>query len=84
MLKVRNEQEKEKQIRKKEAEYKEIVARMAEKILNENEDVLGKETVEMAKAEITGKDKKQESNNKEEKTNEQKKVKRAGRPRKTA
>ncbi len=84
VLKVRNEQEKEKQIRKKEAEYKEIVARMAEKILNENEDVLGKETVEMAKAEITGKDKKQESNNKEEKTNEQKKVKRAGRPRKTA
>lgn len=84
VYKVKDEQEKERQLKQKEKEYMDIVEKMAKTILEENQDVLGFETVERAKDVITNekKDNKKESEAKE--TNEQKKVKRAGRPRKTA
>ena len=72
---VRFEQEKERELRQKEQDYKDIVSRMAARILEDNENVLGSNVVEKAKEKLE---------NKEEKTDEQKKVKRAGRPRKTA
>ena len=75
VLKVRNEREKERELKQKEKEYKEIVAKMAASILEENEDILGADIVNSAKETLE---------NKEEKANVQKKVKRAGRPRKTA
>lgn len=84
VYKVKREQEKEREIRRKEQEYKQIVARMAAELLEENKNVLGNETVERAKEEVTKEENKDDLKSKEEKTNEQKKVKRAGRPRKTA
>ena len=87
VMKVKDEQEKEKQIEQREREYTEIVKRMAAKILEENKNVLGDETVERAKEKITKEKKNKKDKSEEEITNEhneQKKVKKAGRPRKTA
>lgn len=86
VFKVKNEQEKERQLKQKEQQYKEIVARIAASLLEQNKDILGNETVERAKEKIQKENKKEKDviNSEEEKTNEQKKVKRAGRPRKTA
>ena len=75
VYKVRHEQEKERELRQREQEYKDIVSRMAARILEDNESTLGSNVVEMAKEKLE---------DKEEKADEQKKVKRAGRPRKTA
>ena len=75
VYKVKNEREKEKEIRKTEREYDEIVKKLALSILKENENVLGSNITEAAKNNIE---------NEGDKINEQKKVKRAGRPRKTA
>ena len=80
--------EKERFIKQKEAEFKELVSKMADEILEENKNVLGDDIVEQARKEIFKEDnkeqKKEDIENKEENSNEQKKVKRAGRPRKTA
>ncbi len=87
VFKIRNEQEKERQIKQREREYREIVKRMANKILEENRNVLGNETVERAKEEISKEGKNKNVKSEEEVTNDQnkqKKIKRAGRPRKTA
>lgn len=86
---VRIDIEKERQIRQKEEEYKEIVAKIAAELLEENENVLGQEVVGRAKAiieEDNGKDSTEDENVniEEDKKNDKKKVKRAGRPRKTA
>ena len=75
ILKVRQETEKEKKLKEKEKEYKDIVSRMAAKLIEENSDLLGDELVEKAIEKIE---------NKEEHVDEQKKIKRTGRPRKTA
>ncbi len=75
VLKVKHETEKEKKIKQKEKEYKDIVSKMAAKILEENADLIGDDIVEMAKEKIESK---------EENIDEQKKIKRTGRPRKTA
>ena len=75
VYKVKNEREKEKEIRKLEKEYDEIVKRLALSILEENENVIGSNIAEAAKNNIE---------NEGDKANEQKKVKRSGRPRKTA
>ena len=75
VMKVRNEQEKAREIKRKEKEYKDIVSKMAKELLKENEDVLGTDIATAAKEELDGKG---------ESANEQKKVKRTGRTRKTA
>ncbi len=86
VYKVRNEQEKERAIKQKEKEYDDMVLKMAQMILDNNKDVLGNETAERAKEEIENNKgtKKKKEVSKEENNDEQKKVKRAGRPRKTA
>lgn len=88
IYKVRHMREKERFIKQKEAEFKELVSKMADEILEENKNVLGDDIVEQARKEIFKEDnkeqKKEDIENKEENSNEQKKVKRAGRPRKTA
>lgn len=80
VAKVRYDMEKERKVRQKEAEYQDIVARMARELLQENQDILGYETTRRSMEEID----KQEESSKEEKSDEQKKPKRAGRPKKTA
>lgn len=82
VLEVRQESEKERALREKEAEYRDIVAKMAGLVLDSNRDVLGDNVVEKAKEKVVTKEVKK--GNKEENANEQEKVKRAGRPRKTA
>lgn len=83
---VRQETELEKEVRKREEEYNEMVARMAELVLENNQDILGKSVVNKAKQKVNDLEKAndEKDKNKEEVVNEQKKVKRAGRPRKTA
>ena len=82
IVEVRQETEAERKVREKEREYEDIVAQMAGLVLENNENVLGQEVVERAKEKVkTGKTKSQV---KEENVNEQEKVKRAGRPRKSA
>lgn len=83
VLQVKNEREKERKVREKEQKYDDLVSRMAKIVLENNTDVLGKEIVESAKEKISNENSKK-IDNKEEKLNEQKKVKRTGRPRKTA
>ena len=90
IYKVKNEQEKERRLKEMEENYVETIRKLAASIIGKNANVLGEETAERAKKEVlqenepsqAKKDKKM--NVKEEKTNEQKKVRRAGRPRKTA
>ena len=74
IYKARQETEKEKQLRKKEKEISESIIKLAKILVDENEDVIGKDVAEKAK----------ESLDKEEEiVDEQKKTKRVGRPRKT-
>jgi len=82
VLEVRQESEKERAVREKEAEIKDIVSKMAGLILENNEDILGKDLVEKAKEKVDTerKTRKDKGGN----VNEQEKVKRAGRPRKSA
>ena len=83
---VNHETELEKEVRKREEEYNEMVARMAELVLENNQDILGESVVNKAKQKVNDLEKAndEKDKNKEEVVNEQKKVKRAGRPRKTA
>ena len=83
VYKVRREQEKERQVKQRELEYKERVTRLATAILEENKILLGDDTAKRAKEEI---EKENNAKKKEEDSNEQKKVKgvrKPGRPRKT-
>ncbi len=85
VLEVKQEREIEKKIREKEQHYDDEIAKMARIILESNENVLGSQIVEEAKEKIQTKDtKKAKRQTKEVKANEQEKVKRTGRPRKSA
>ena len=85
VLEVKQEREIEKKVREKEQNYDDVVAGMANLILEKNENILGSEIVKKAKEKIESKDKKKEKRQtKEEKLNEQEKAKRTGRPRKSA
>ena len=85
ILEVKQEREIEKKLREKEKEYDRIIQKMAETIINSNKNIIGKEDSEKAKEIIkTGANKKQKNDTKEVKSNEQEKVKRTGRPRKSA
>ncbi|MBP3830933.1 MAG: hypothetical protein ILA02_00895 [Clostridia bacterium] len=85
ILEVKQEREIEKKLREKEKEYDRIIQKMAETIVNSNKEVLGKDVSERAKEIIkSGTNKKSKNNTKEVKANEQEKVKRTGRPRKSA
>ena len=85
ILEVKQEREIEKKLREKEQNYDDVVAGMANLILEKNENVLGNEIVKKAKEKIEIKDtKKAKRQTKEVKINEQEKVKRAGKPRKSA
>lgn len=82
---VRRESEKERKLREKENEYDDVVARMAKLVLEDNESVLGTDMVEKAKEKISSKNtKKKKSETKEGVANEQEKVKRTGKSRKSA
>lgn len=85
VLEVKQEREIEKKLREKEQNYDDVVAGMANLILEKNENILGSEIVKKAKEKIEIKDtKKAKRQTKEVKINEQEKVKRAGKPRKSA
>ena len=85
VLEVKQEREIEKKIKEKEKEYSRIIQKMAETIINSNKESLGKDVSDRAKEIIkSDTNKKTKNNTKEVKTNEQEKVKRAGRPRKSA
>lgn len=85
VLEVKQEREIEKKLKEKEKEYDRIIQKMAESIINSNKNIIGKEDSEKAKEIIkTGTNKKQKNDTKEVKFNEQEKVKRTGRPRKSA
>ena len=82
---VRQEREIERQLREKTQEYDNIVNTIANLIIEDNENVLGTEVVEKAKQKIAEKKTtKRKSKNKEVEENGKEKVKRAGRPRKSA
>lgn len=82
---VRQEREIERKLREKENNYDDIVEKMASLIIDENESNLGFELAENAKEKIKSKENgKKKSENKEGKVNGKEKVKRTGRPRKTA
>ena len=82
VLEVRQERENEKKVKEKEKNYDDLVEKMAKLVLENNENELGKDIVEEAKEKISNK--KVKSQTKEVNANEQEKVKRAGRPRRTA
>ena len=85
VLEAKQEREIEKKIKEKEKEYSRIIQKMAETIINSNKESLGKDVSDRAKEIIkSDTNKKTKNNTKEVKTNEQEKVKRAGRPRKSA
>ena len=83
VYKVKLDIEKERKIKQKEKDMKDIIARMAVEILEDNNDILGNEVTDRAIKEITEEDNKKEDSEGEE-TNEQKKTKKSGRPRRTA
>jgi len=85
VLEAKQEREIEKKIKEKEKEYSRIIQKMAETIINSNKESLGKDVSDRAKEIIkSDTNKKMKNVTKEVKTNEQEKVKRAGRPRKSA
>lgn len=75
---AREESEKEKKLKKKEREFSDLIAKMSKIILENNKSILGKEIVDKAKEKID------KGAVKEAENNEQKEVKKAGRPRKLA
>ena len=82
---VRRESENERKLREKEKDYDKVVDNMAKVILEQNEDILGKNVVGKAKEKIISKNtNKTKNNTKEVSENDQEKIKRAGRPRKSA
>lgn len=83
VYKVKNMREKERFLKQKEDEFKQLVSQMASDILEENKEYIGDDIVEEARKEIF-KEQKMEEKNKEEIVNEQKKIRRSGRPRKSA
>ncbi len=85
VLEIRQERENEKKLKEKEKQYDELVSKMAMLVLDNNKDVIEKDVLKEAKERIQTKNtRKKSSQTKEVKANEQEKVKRAGRPRKSA
>ena len=85
VLEIRQERENEKKLKEKEKQYDELVSKMAMLVLEKNKDVIEKDVLKEAKERIQTKNtKKKSSQTKEVKANEQEKVKRTGRPRKSA
>lgn len=84
VLEVKQENEKEKELKKKEAEFEEAVKSLAKIILEQNRSTIGIKTAEQAKEKIDGEDRKEKQIKKEVEHNEEKqtKTRRAGRPRK--
>ena len=81
---ARKESEKERNLREKENDYDEIVSRLADIIIDENEEFEEAEVIQKAKEKIREKKPKESmSRNKEEKVNGKEKVRKSGRPRKT-
>ena len=80
VYKARQETEKEKALKKKEAEFNDLMDKMAQIIIDNNKGLIGNDVADKAK-EIVKKDSNEE---KEAKKNEQKEVKKPGRPRRTA
>ena len=75
----------ERKIREKERDYDDIVSKLATLIIDENQANLGVEVAENAKEKVKNKNAKEtKSVNKEENVNGKEKVRRAGRPRKSA
>ena len=82
IMDVQQEREIEKKLKQKEINYDDLVQKMAKIILENNREVMGKEIIEKAKEKVDTKKTKKTS--KEENVNEQEKIKRAGRPRRSA
>ena len=78
---VVRETEKEKELKRKEKEYSDIVNKLAGLFIDENEDVIGKEVAKKAKEKVTGK---KTEKKKEESVNVQEKATRTRRIRRTA
>lgn len=81
VLRARHETEKEKQLKKKEAEFDDLMNKMAQIIIDNNKGIIGADVAQRAKDNIS-----KEGNKKEEKEvaeNEQKETKKPGRPRKS-
>ena len=76
---IKQERENEKKLAEKEKNYDILVDRMAQIVLDNNKDILGKQIVDEAKERIS-----KESETKEVNANEQEKNKRTGRSRKSA
>ena len=83
VFEVRQERENERKIKEKEKNYDDLVEKMAQLVLENNKDILGGDIVKEAKEKVSNK-KSKKSQTKEVNANEQEKVKRAGRPRKSA
>ena len=82
---VKQESENERKLREKEAEYDKLVKKMAKNLIDENTEKLGEDTAVKAKEKIDSKKtKKTNSQSKEVISNEQEKIKRTRRPRKSA
>ena len=79
VFKAKQETEKEKALKKKEADFNDLMDKMAQIIIDNNKGLIGNDVADKAK-EIVKKDSKEE---KEAKKNEQKEVKKSGRPRRT-
>lgn len=79
VFKAKQETEKEKALKKKEADFNDLMDKMAQIIIDNNKGLIGNDVADKAK-EIVKKDSKDE---KEAKKNEQKEVKKTGRPRRT-
>lgn len=79
VFKAKQETEKEKALKKKEADFNDLMDKMAQIIIDNNKGLIGNDVADKAK-EIVKKDSKDE---KEAKKNEQKEVKKSGRPRRT-
>lgn len=79
VFKAKQETEKEKALKKKEADFNDLMDKMAQIIIDNNKGLIGNDVADKAK-EIVKKDSKDE---KEAKKNEQKEVKKPGRPRRT-
>ena len=83
VMEARQESELERKLREKQKEYDDIVSAMANLILEDNEDALGTEITEKAKQKIAEK-KTKKRKTKEVELNDKEKIKKAGRPRKSA
>ena len=81
---VRQEREIERLVKQKEKEYDDIVAKMAELVLDENEEILGQELVEDAKEKISKKTRARKSKTEEVNEDGKEKVKRTRRTKKSA